>query len=74
MRLEDIRDKIDTLDDQIILLLEKRFETIKRLKELKLKKQVEDSSREEEILKKISSKYIQKIYLEIFKNSKELQN
>jgi chorismate mutase len=71
--LNNIRDEIDKLDDKIILLLEKRFEIVKKIKTLQLKKNIEDKKREEKILNKTSSDYIKNIYKEIFKNSKNLQ-
>jgi chorismate mutase len=71
--LNNIRDEIDKLDDKIILLLEKRFEIVKKIKTLQLKKNIEDKKREDKILNKTSSNYIKNIYKEIFKNSKNLQ-
>ena len=73
MDLKKIREEIDLVDTEIITLLEKRFEIVNKLKDLKLKKDVTDENREEEILNKISSNIIKNIYLEIFKNSKEIQ-
>ncbi len=73
MDLKKIRKEIDLVDTEIITLLEKRFEIVNKLKDLKLKKDVTDENREEEILNKISSNIIKNIYLEIFKNSKEIQ-
>ncbi len=69
--LDEIRKKIDELDDQIISLLEQRFSIVKDIN--KLKKNITDSKREKEILNKIQSKNIQKIYKEIFKISKQIQ-
>jgi chorismate mutase len=71
--LKNLREEIDKLDDEIIFFLEKRFEIVKKIKNLNLKKNIEDKKREEKILSKISSNYIKNIYKEIFKNSKNLQ-
>jgi chorismate mutase len=66
--LDEIRKKIDQIDDQIIPLLTERFALILQLK----KKTLTDVERESEILSKISSPFIQKVYRAIFKNSKKL--
>jgi len=71
MSLEKFRKQIDEIDSKIIPLLEKRLLLAKELRKFKTKTQ--DSSREDQILKKIKSKYIQDIYLSIFKNSKKIQ-
>ncbi|NGX56583.1 MAG: hypothetical protein K1060chlam5_00826 [Candidatus Anoxychlamydiales bacterium] len=68
--LKKLREEIDKIDNEVIILLEKRFEIVKKIKYLKLKERVEDKNREEEILKKISSQYIIDIYKTIFENSK----
>jgi chorismate mutase len=71
MSLEEIRKEIDVLDDQIIDLLEKRLNIAKQAKAFK--KKVKDCKREDEILQKIKSKYIQNIYPAIFENSRKIQ-
>jgi len=71
MTLENIRNQIDEIDDQIISLLEKRLKIAKEIR--RYKKEIVDSSRETQILKKIKSEYIKDIYKTIFKNSKKLQ-
>jgi len=71
MTLFNIRKKIDKIDDKIIDLLEKRFLLAKEVK--KFKKKIKDKKREEEILSKIKSIYIQDIYKIILKNSKRMQ-
>ena len=71
MDLTEIRKEIDKLDDAIIPLLEKRLDLACQTK--KLKTCIVDKKREEEILRKISSKYIQDIYRSIFHNSKKKQ-
>jgi shikimate dehydrogenase len=71
--LDSLREEIDKLDDEIIFLLDKRFEIVKKIKNLNLKKNIEDKKREEKILSKITSDFIKNIYKEIFKNSKNLQ-
>jgi len=71
MNLAEIRKEIDKLDDEIISLLEKRLDLACQTK--KVKTHIVDKGREEEILKRISSKYIQDIYRSIFDNSKKKQ-
>ncbi|NGX53478.1 MAG: hypothetical protein K1000chlam4_00190 [Chlamydiae bacterium] len=70
MSLEDIREEIDAIDDQLITLLEKRFDLVATL--LPHKKQLTDEPREAEILSKIDSAYIQSLYREIFRHSKQM--
>lgn len=70
MTIDKIRKEIDQIDDQIILLLTQRFSWVAKLKN---KKQIlSDLSREAEILSKIHSPNIKNVYLEIFRNSKDL--
>ncbi|NGX49676.1 MAG: hypothetical protein K940chlam5_01275 [Candidatus Anoxychlamydiales bacterium] len=71
MTLENLRNQIDEIDNQIIPLLEKRLKLAKEIK--KYKKEITDFNREKNILDKIKSEYIKDIYKTIFKNSKELQ-
>ncbi len=71
MSLEKLRNQIDKIDNKIIALLKKRLQIAKNIK--KFKKNIKDSKREEKILAKIDSIYIQDIYKAIFKNSKKLQ-
>jgi chorismate mutase len=73
------RDKIDEIDNQIMTLLEERFELALQIGQIKSKHQqnVLDKNREEEILLKIA-KYkhypqIENIYRSIFIQSKNLQ-
>ncbi|NGX63055.1 MAG: hypothetical protein KR126chlam6_00461 [Candidatus Anoxychlamydiales bacterium] len=71
MSLENLREEIDEIDDQIIDLLERRLNIAKDL--IKYKKNVTDITRENEILAKIESEYIKNIYKTIFENSKKVQ-
>lgn len=72
MNIKNLREQIDIIDDQIIELLEKRFELIKQI--APYKEHLTDEKRENEILKKINNPFIQDIYREIFKNSKYLMS
>lgn len=71
MTLFKLRKQINKIDDKIISLLEKRFQIAKETK--KFKKNIKDKKREDQILEKINSKYIQDVYKTIFKNSKKIQ-
>jgi len=71
MNLENLRKDIDEIDAQIIALLEKRLNIAKNI--IKFKKDVTDTTRENEILTKIKSEYIKDIYKTIFENSKKVQ-
>lgn len=70
MTLEQARSDIDSIDEQIMSLLEKRFKLVLGMKAFKTT--LSDEKRENLILSKTSSKYIQNIYKEIFRNSKKL--
>ncbi|OQY36620.1 MAG: hypothetical protein B6226_06260 [Candidatus Cloacimonetes bacterium 4572_65] len=77
MSLETIRKKIDKVDQEIIKLLAKRMELA--LESAQYKDKVEDSSREEVILKKLeclaeemglSISYLSKVYNIVFEEGK----
>ena len=81
--INELRGKIDTIDNQIIELLDERFDVAKAIGEEKKKNniQVLDSKREQVILDKVDSKaskehaeYIKQIYIKIMEESKEYQN
>ncbi len=82
--LQEIRKKIDSVDDEIISLLLKRLGISIEARELKseLSLDVEDEKREAEIIAriskltkgKISEKNMRKIYSTIFEYSKENQD
>ena len=67
--IHTIRKKIDTIDDQIIDLLIKRLNLVQKLKPQK--KHLTDKLRENKILSKLSSKYLEEIYQTIFEVSKK---
>ena len=79
--LKEIRQNINKIDEEIIGLLEKRFDLSKKVRAYKIShnKKIYDPVREEEILKKIKEdnpkygKYFVKIYQEIMDQSKNLQ-
>jgi prephenate dehydratase/chorismate mutase/prephenate dehydratase len=79
MNLKTIRKNIDLLDSEILKLLKDRMEQVLLAK--KFKSQIEDSQRENEVLERIrqnstgliNADFIEKIYIEIIKESKNLQ-
>ena len=79
MSLEKIRNGIDLIDSKILKLLQDRMELALMAK--KFKSQIEDREREQELLGRIRKKltglinptFIEKIYTEILKESKNLQ-
>ena len=79
--LKEIRENINKIDEEIIYLLEKRFDLSKKVRDYKIShnKKIYDPEREKEILKKIKEdnpkygKYFVKIYQEIMDQSKNLQ-
>ncbi len=79
--LDKIRSQIDWIDRDIMSQLDKRFELVEKIREIKkeLKMEVLDKSREETIKHyiELNAKYekeIKCIYEEIMQQSKELQN
>jgi len=75
--LTSLRDEIDSVDKEIILLLKKRIEIAKKIIEYKKKNNLslEDLNREKEIIEKLASSKIPKeliktIYTQIFNYSK----
>ena len=79
MDLETIRKNIDLLDSEILKLLKDRMEQVLLTK--KYKSQIEDSQRESEVFERIrqnssgliNADFIEKVYSEIIKESKNLQ-
>ena len=78
-RIDEMRLKIDEIDDRMMILLDKRYELTTEIGILKTQENIEvlDTNREMIILEKISklshSPQINKIYNVILKESKDLQ-
>ena len=80
MKLKEIRKKIDLLDSRILRMLNDRMEMALMAK--KLKTSIEDKEREKEVIERIrmnstgliNSEFVEKVYSEIIKESKDLQN
>ena len=70
MPLVKIRKEIDAVDNQLIPLLEKRFELVSQLKPYKTV--MTDPEREVAILSKIESRWIREVYCSLFMLSKRL--
>lgn len=79
MKLDEIRKSIDLLDSRILRILNDRMELALMAK--KLKTSIEDKEREKEIIERIrlnstgliNSEFVEKVYTEILKESKDLQ-
>jgi len=73
--LTSLRKKIDKVDKKIQKNLEKREKLIKKVRETKkkFKINIEDKSREKEVLGRIENKFVKRIYKEILSVSKEMQ-
>ena len=79
MNLKEIRKNIDVLDSKMLKLLNDRMEQVLRAK--KFKSQIEDREREKKLLDRIrrnstgliNAEFIERIYTEIIKESKHLQ-
>ena len=82
-RILELRQQIDTLDEEIILLLKKRMEISKVVGELKEELQIpiEDKVREQEIIDRLtqqagqnlSEEQLFRIFTAVFKSSKQVQ-
>ena len=82
-RILELRQKIDTLDEEIIQLLKKRMEISKEVGKLKEKLDipVEDMGREQEIIDRLtqqaginlSEEQLIRIFTAVFKSSKQIQ-
>ena len=82
-KIKELREKINSLDDRIIKLLEERFLVSKEIGKIKFNSErtIFDKNREREIINRldINSKIISKesidmIYQNIFKISREIQS
>lgn len=81
MNLEQIRLRIDKIDDEILALILKRIEYSKLVAKIKLKENTSicDEKREIEILKRLQNlsndnfRYISSIFSEILNSSKRIQ-
>ena len=79
MDLQETREQIDLLDSRILRMLNKRMELALIAK--KFKTRIEDNQREKELLDRIrrnspgliNAEFIEKVYVEIIKESKNLQ-
>ncbi|MGC8867061.1 MAG: chorismate mutase [Elusimicrobiales bacterium] len=80
-QIKKLRKEIDIIDKKIIMLLDERFEIVKRIGVIKkrLKLPITDKKREKEILTKVNkisfnySKQITKLYTHIIKLSKGIE-
>ena len=82
--LQDFRNKIDEIDDNIVKLLLERFAVVKNVAKYKKEHglEIEQKKREAEVLKKISEKinsqeyteYILEIYKTVLETSKKSQS
>ena len=82
-RILELRNQIDQIDDEIISLLLKRMEVSRSVGELKaeLHIPIEDKSREETIIQKLTDKageilteeQLIRIFTAVFKSSKQIQ-
>ena len=84
MKLDNLREKIDKVDEKIIKLIAKRFSVVEKIKSFKRNNHIPvfQKKREEEILNhvrllnknyKLSEKFIIKIWKEMLEESKTYQ-
>ena len=82
-KIEELREKINSLDDRIIKLLEERFSISKEIGKIKFNSEsaILDKNREREIINRldmntkiISKEPVDMIYQNIFKVSREIQS
>ncbi|HIB3250448.1 TPA: chorismate mutase [Enterococcus faecium] len=82
--LETLRQKIDTIDRELVALLEKRMDTVTKIGQVKKEgnKAVYDEKREQQVLDKVAKllknkgykETITDIYVDLMKHSREYQN
>ena len=82
-KIKELREKINSLDDRIIKLLEERFSVSKEIGKIKFNSEstILDKRREREIINRldmntkiISKESVDMIYQNIFKVSREIQS
>ena len=82
MKLEEIRQRIDVVDDKICELLEERFTLCKEVANAKKESgvAVENKDREKAVIKRVRAKmpdelkdYTEKVFLLLIEESKDLQ-
>lgn len=82
MQLEEIRQRIDDVDERICALLAERFNLVKEVAQAKKESgaQVENKDREREVIERIRANmpdelkdYAEEIYRTIFETSKDYQ-
>ncbi len=82
--LEMYRNQIDNVDNELMILLKRRFQTAKKIADYKMKNnlEIENLSREDEIIRKMSSKatvmgihdgFVREIFDRIIEESKRIQ-
>ena len=71
MNLEELRQKINQIDDELIKLLEKRMDLVSKVATYKLEtgKAVLDSKREETILNKVAEAVENPVYKDVIVNT-----
>ena len=81
MPIEDLRTKIDGIDERLLTLIEERVEIAEKIGRVKRKKglPIEDSERETEILGRLTGKtklkkdFVRKLFSHIIEYSKECE-
>ncbi len=82
MKLEDIRQQIDIVDDKICALLVERFDLSKMVAEAKKEQgaEIENKNREKEVIESVRAKmpdelkdYAEKVFLLLIEESKDYQ-
>ncbi|MFH1402801.1 MAG: chorismate mutase [Candidatus Altiarchaeota archaeon] len=81
MAIEDLRKKIDSMDDKILGMIEERVDLAKRIGIVKRKKNlpIEDADREGEVLARMARKtrlkkdFVRKIFEDIISYCREVQ-
>ena len=82
-KIKELREKINSLDDRIIKLLEERFSVSKEIGKIKFNSEstILDKNREREIINRldmntkiISKESVDMIYQNIFKGAREIQS
>ncbi len=82
MEINELRKEIDDVDNQILKLLEKRFQVCGEIGKYKKEQglQIEDLEREKQIIEEkkgkthLSGEFVEQFFQLIFKESKKIQN
>ena len=76
MKLTNLREEIDIIDNKLITLLKERTNLAKQIAQIKKQSNlpIEDKEREQQIMNKLTTELEKEIFHVILKHSKDAQN